>query len=73
MKRFEKLGSLDKWQSWELERIFQLSALLDRDETLLPLCSATTGLAEVIVKEWFEVRRRWLKIQTFIRSQLPRD
>ena len=73
MKRFEKLGSLNEWQSSELERIFQLSSLLDRDPTLLPLCSATTGLAEVVVKEWFEVRRRWLKIQTFIRSQLPAD
>ena len=73
MKRFEKLGPLDKWQSSELERIFQVSALLDRDQTLLPLCSAVTGLAEVIVKEWFEVRRRWLKIQIFLRSELPAD
>ena len=73
MKRFEALGSLDEWQSSELERIFQLSALLDRDQALLPLCSASIGLAEIIVKEWFEVRRRWLKIQTFIMTELPSD
>ena len=73
MRRFEALGSLDDWQSSELERIFQLSALLDRDQTLLPLCSASTGLAQVVLMEWFQVRRRWLKIQTFIRSELPAD
>ena len=73
MIRFEALGSLDEWQSSELERIFQLSPLLDTDQTLLPLCSASIGLAEIIVKEWFAVRRRWLKIQTFIRSELPPD
>ena len=57
----------------ELERRFQVSALLDRNERQLSLLSRHTGITGGFVRKWFEIRRSWLKIQIYIKSQLPRD
>ena len=72
MKRHLKLSLLDSSSPiTDLETRFQSSALLDKDEMKLTECSRDTGKTTEYIREWFEVRRRWLKIQIFIKSQLP--
>ena len=50
-----------------------MSALLDKDERQLSLLSRHTGNTDGFVRKWFEIRRSWLKLQIYIKSQLPRD